>query len=356
MSKWELEYREVKNQEKYPAIAEELLSRIKGHRYGRRMPPVRALAVEFSVSTRTMQKALTQLINSSWICPEGVRGNRINYQKDSRQRNGVVCIFVNSAVAAEDPLIVELLELIRNAGCQALLKNVPDFDSMSRYETVSSMPVDGFIFLFSSIRQKLCEVLSLADIPFVSANQLPEHFSGSWCDFDYRQAYREMLSQLSAAGIRRIALHDLPRFSGSQERIKVMWKELMEEFKIPRRYRFPVLGRRKSDLLEEDLNEHLDEWFSRRCIPQAVICRSGREEFFAEQLQKRFKLRVPEDVKIFKADNRTGGGGSHLGQIFFQTPYNELAHVTWELFQKKARGESDSSKLVTARFGGIKGL
>lgn len=340
---------------KHPEITETILARIKDHQYGRKLPPVRKLAAEFSVSTRTMQKAMTSLINSQWIIPNGSGGNWINYQKSIRKKNGVVCVFTNFPCRKDDPLVEGIAKLIRESGRQLLLADMPDLSKMTDYKTVSRMPVDGFIFLFSSIRQKLCEVLSLADIPFVSANQLPEHFSGSWCDFDYRQAYREMLSQLIAAGIRRIALHDLPRFSDSQERIKVMWKELMEEFKIPRRYRFPVLGRRKSDLLEKDLNEHLDEWFSRRFYPQAVICRSGAGEFFAEQLQKRFKLKVPDDVKIFKADSK-GTAEAPLGQIFFYAPYNELAHAAWELFQQKARGGSDSSKLLPARFGGIKGL
>ena len=331
----------MKNQSKYPEIAEEILFRIKSHRYGVKLPPVRELAADFSVSTRTMQKALAQLINSCWILPDGANGTRINYQKSTRKKNGVICIFTNSALHTEDPLIKELLKLIRSSGNQVMLANMPDLNKMSCYETVSRMPVDGFIFLFSSIRQKLCEVLTLADIPFVSANQLPEKFPGSWCDFDFKEAYRQMFRKLIGEGITRIALHDLPHFSGRQDWITSIWKEMMEEFHIPRRFRFPVLGKRVSDLLEQDLDAHLDEWFLRRYTPQAVICRSRAASYFAARIPERFALQVPENVKIFEINNQMGISPPPVRRICFDTPYTLLAHAVWELFQAKMRGEED---------------
>ena len=345
---------EMNNQAKYPEIAEEILSRIKQHKYGAKLPPVRELAADFSVSTRTMQKALTRLVNSCWILPDGVNGTRINYQKSVRRKNGVICIFTNSADGSEDPLIRELLVLIRKAGCQAMLASMPDLSRMSRYEVVSRMPVDGFIFLFSSIRQKLCEVLTLADIPFVSANQLPESFPGSWCDFDFRDAYRQVFREFTGKGIFRIALHDIPHFSDQQDGIKAIWKEMMEEFHIPRRFRFPVLGRRETGSLEKDLDGHLDEWFSRRCVPQAIICRSKSAAFFAERIPERFGLRVPEDVMIFEIE-KSGSVSQHpVRRIIFNTPYAELAHAVWELFQLKMNGHGDASRSVAATLAEIR--
>lgn len=338
------------NQAKYPEIAEELLSRIRKHHYEGKLPPVRTLASEFAVSTRTMQKALTQLINAERIFPDGVNGNRINYQKRKRGKNGVICIFVNSAVSTDDPLTRELLLLIRRAGYQVMLANMPDLNKMSHFETVSRMPVDGFIFLFSSIREKLCEVLTLADIPFVAGNQLPEKYPGPWCDFDFKEAYRQMLKALAAEGINRIALHDLPRFSNNQEWIKVVWKELMDEFHIPRRFRYPVLGKRSSDALEKDLDAHLEQWFSRRFAPQAIICRSTAAPYFSSKVSA---MACSCDVKIFDIGSGTGPSLPGIGRICIKNPYNELACCIWELFQRKMKGEPDSFKTVSAAFEGI---
>lgn len=341
------------NQAKYPEIAEELLSRIKQHHYEGKLPPVRNLAAEFAVSTRTMQKALTQLINAERILPDGVNGNRINYQKRKRRKNGIICIFVSHAVSADDPLTRELLLLIKHSGYQVMLANMPDLNKMSHYETVSRMPVDGFIFLYSTIREKLCEVLTLADIPFVSGNQLPGKFPGPWCDFDFKEAYRQMLKALAAAGICRIALHDLPHFSNNQEWIRAVWKELMEEFRIPRRFRYPVLGKRSSNTLESDFDAHLEEWFSRRFVPQAIVCRSQAASYFASKVEERFGLKVPDDVKIFEIDKGLNSSYPAVGRICFNTPYNELAHGIWELFQRKMNGEIDTFKTVAATFEGI---
>ena len=111
---------------KHPEIAETILSRIKDHQYGKRLPSVRMLAAEFSVSTRTIQKAMTSLINSQWVIPNGFRGNWINYQKSSRKKNGAVCVFTNSPCSKKDPLVGELTRLIRESGRHLLLEEAPD--------------------------------------------------------------------------------------------------------------------------------------------------------------------------------------------------------------------------------------
>ena len=339
---------------KHPEITETILARIKDHQYGRKLPPVRKLAAEFSVSTRTMQKAMTSLINSQWIIPNGSGGNWINYQKSIRKKNGVVCVFTNFPCRKDDPLVEGIAKLIRESGRQLLLADMPDLSKMTDYKTVSRMPVDGFIFLFSSISQQLCDVLTLAEIPFVCANQLPANFLGSWCDFDYRNAYREIVRLLLASGISRIAFHDLPHFSGRQDGIKNIWKELMDEFNIPRRFRFPVLGKRSSASLEIDLDAHLENLFSRRDVPQAVICRSGASEYLVEKIISRYGLRVPEDVRVYELNRACCKSPAEF--IDVSVSYRELAGRVWQIFLHKLQGNENISGFVEAKLISIQGF
>lgn len=339
---------------KHPEIAETILLRIKDHQYGKRLPSVRMLAAEFSVSTRTIQKAMTSLINSQWVIPNGFRGNWINYQKSIRKKNGAVCVFTNFPCSKKDPLVGELTRLIRESGRHLLLEEAPDQNRMTDYKTISRMPVDGFIFLFSSISQRLCDVLSLAEIPFVCANQLPVNFEGSWCDFDYRGAYRDIIRTLRAEGMFRIAFHDLPHFSDRQDGIKSMWKELMEEFDVPRRFRYPVLGKRSAGPLEKDLDAHLEEWFARRDKPQVIICRSGASEYFSQKIVSRYALRVPEDVRIYEL-NRTDVKPP-VGLINVFRSYPDLAHEVWKIFLHKLQGKENIFSFVETKLVSIQCL
>ena len=326
---------------KYPEITLELLERIRNHSYGRNLPPVRELSREFRVSSRTMQKALARLISGNWIIPGGRRGNRINYDKQARQRKGVICIFTNLLVNKDDPLIVILQNQIQAAGYQVIMAEFPDFEQMRQYHVVSRMPVDGFIFLYSTIRYQLCEALTLAEIPFVCMNRLPEGFPGAWCDFDYLMAYRLLLKEIFGRGIRRVAIHDLPSFSGRQDNLRAIWKTLMEEFSVPRRFRFPVLGGHEGKPLEEALKEHLRQWFNRRDKPELIFCNSGHSDFFLRHLKEHYHLDVPGDIQLLeKRSLRNAANAEGVGMVSMHLPYDQLAKGGWELLQRQFDGEA----------------
>ena len=333
---------------KHPEITYELLARIKSHRYGRRLPSVRELSSEFHVSSRTMQKALTKLISGNWLNPEGRRGNQINYDKSVHQKSGVICVFTNQCTIQNDPLIGEFQRLIETSGYKVMLVDLPDLEQMRQYDVVSRMPVDGFIFLYSTSRYQLCETLTLAEIPFVCCNRLPDGFPGAWCDFDYLPVYRKLVNAVFDSGFHCVAIHDLPRFSGRSDGLIKIWKVLMEERNVPRRFRFPVLGKQSGAPLEEDLKSHVRQWFERRDKPEVILCNSGHSVFFRKYLKEQYHLSVPRDVKLVEVlrDNSEVPLPEGVIGVSVSNPYTALANVGWRLFLQQLAGGGAGNAMV----------
>ncbi|MBQ6473810.1 MAG: GntR family transcriptional regulator, partial [Victivallales bacterium] len=278
---------------KHSQITQDIEAGIRSRRWRDKLPTVRELAAAYQVSSRTMQKALAPLRQSRLILPEGSRGSLINYSRQPRRHSGIIGIYANlrHQGVASDPLLSTLQTLVEESGYRPFFANMPAPELFDNEDFWRDTPLDGYIFVYSTIRMPLVSTLRMAGIPFVCANRLPERIPVSWVDFDHQPALRQVVEKLLQCGYRRLALYDRPSYSTHSDTSRNTWKKLMDELGVPRRHRYQVGGIRNDHPLQ-DLAQCLDTWYARSQPPQAIITwNSAADE--AQKLLLQHKRTLP---------------------------------------------------------------
>ena len=313
---------------KHKFISARIMRAVAERQWKDKLPPVRTLAAMFSVSSRTVQKALQTVYASGMVIPHGARGNLICYKTEKRPGTGTVGIYANLAESNinADPLICHLVALVKEAGLHPFIANMPDNTFWEDEHFWRNVPVDGYIFANSSVRLPLAETLRMAGVPFVCANQLPPRVPGSWADFDHTPVLRSLLETLIRQEIRRVALYDKPSFSNSSGNLKKVWKSLMDEFHIPHRYRYDISAARGGSLAE-----HFDSWFSRELVPEAVILWNPR--YSEEVLPYFYSRNMPLPLMIRKYSRKNQLASDEIITFRQNNDYKLLAEKVWGIFQ-----------------------
>jgi hypothetical protein len=191
---------------KYKAIALTLENNIKANIYNEKLPPVRSLVAEFCVGNPTMNKALKILVKKGLIIPSGPKGNIINKKDTIRPKTNVIAIFCDTGShnPNNDPLLDELKLCAEYDGYKLLFMNTPDPNVFDDEQFWSSAWVDGYIFVYSSIKKEIAYKLHNHSVPFVVANRLPAEFGAHWVDFNLRKSLRVLVKTLIEAGRKQI--------------------------------------------------------------------------------------------------------------------------------------------------------
>ena len=317
---------------KHSQITQDIEAGIRSRRWRDKLPTVRELAAEYRVSSRTMQKALAPLRQSRLILPEGSRGSLINYKRQPRRHSGIIGIYANlrHQGVASDPLLSKLQTLVEASGYRPFFANMPVPELFDNEEFWRDTPLDGYIFVYSTIRMPLVSTLRMAGIPFVCANRLPEHIPVSWVDFDHQPALRQIVEILLQTGYLRLALYDRPSYSTHSDTSRNIWKNLMDELGVPRRHRYKVGGMRNEHPLQ-DLEQCLDSWYVRSRPPQAIITwNSSANE--AEKLLRAHKRPIPLLIQRFTCT--TSLDERHC-TVQENPDYTRLAVEAWRLLSRE---------------------
>ena len=315
---------------KHKFISARIMRAVAERQWKDKLPPVRTLAAMFSVSSRTVQKALQTVYASGMVIPHGARGNLICYKTEKRPGTGTVGIYANLAESNinADPLICHLVALVKEAGLHPFIANMPDNTFWEDEHFWRNVPVDGYIFANSSVRLPLAETLRMAGVPFVCANQLPPRVPGSWADFDHTPVLRSLLETLIRQEIRRVALYDKPSFSNSSGNLKKVWKSLMDEFHIPHRYRYDISAARGGSLAEQ-----FGSWFDRELVPEAVIL--WNPKYSEEVLPYFYSRNIPLPLILRKHSRKNQIIPDEIITFRQNNDYKLLAEKVWEIFQKQ---------------------
>lgn len=211
-------------QDKYNLIADHLEQRIANGEFEHRLPPCRQLVLEYSVSKRTLGKALKRIKTAGFILP-GARGTYLNPERRPRKRVNTIAVICEKKV-------------IKNQNCEYSLQLMRDLAESAGFnlQTLESseaenFPADGFIF-FDYYNYKLAERLYRNGFAAVSLNSQASNSPLSYVDLSYSEALIRAINALIRKGITRIAFYH--PMSNSADSF-ANWKKLYTEFIQERR-------------------------------------------------------------------------------------------------------------------------
>jgi DNA-binding LacI/PurR family transcriptional regulator len=319
---------------KHKQITRILKENIASRVYSDRLPPVRQLAEDFNVSTRTISKALKPLVGKGMVISKGAEGCYVNHRRAVRPQTGIVGLLVNFdwTRLERDPLLASLQQAIERDGYKLIFSNV-DASQFTDMEFWRSNYVDGYIFVYSSFDLHLANELKSLGIPFVVGNRLPESFGAPWVDFDHLPALRFVVGKLLEAGYQRLALHNLPNFSKHIDYIVQIWKETMNYYGVPRKNRYEVFGLCDGESPELTVERHVDRWLASKEPPEVVISWNSRTSLLVKALEKR-NISVPEDILLLSIRDDDSSAVS----VDLKLPYASLGKKIWELFKQELEG------------------
>lgn len=195
-------------QTKHTLLSDLIEENIRKSIYQHKLPPVRTMAAEFNVSSRTLNKALKPLIEKGLIIQNGPMGTLINNGSSCRRNTRTIGVFCNmkNPHPHTDFMLKELQTQILNDNYNPLFMNVPDAELFNNEKFWELNWVDGYIFAYNSINKSTAGILNKHGVPFVAANRVPPEWASSWVDFDNESALQNIVKQLMAAGHKTIAL------------------------------------------------------------------------------------------------------------------------------------------------------
>ena len=203
-----MQYRWIMNDTKHMEISELIEERIRQGVYAGKLPPVRKLSDDLSISTRTLNKALKPLVARGLLIPDGPRGIIIQSGTVPRKKTGIVGVFSSgrSVFSKDNVLINSLKNLMERDNFRILLMCMLDDELYADPKFWSSNWLDGYIFIYSSFNKKLASEMRKNNIPFVAANRIPPEYGINCVDFDHAGALRKGVDYLYRRGCRNIAI------------------------------------------------------------------------------------------------------------------------------------------------------
>ncbi|MFA7231052.1 MAG: GntR family transcriptional regulator [Victivallaceae bacterium] len=317
------------NEVKHKSISSILEKNIRNNTYKHKLPTVRFLSSEFSVSTRTLNKALKPLVQKGLVIPGGPQGNLINSNKSIRPKTNIVGIFCCGASPdfQNDPLLKELKLKVEEDGCKAIFMNSPGTNDFEDEKFWTSSWIDGYIFVYSTINKELAYLLSKNNVPFVVANRLPAECGAHWVDFNLEKSMQTMVEYLADIGRRNIMLAfsriHLPSYV---EYIKNTWKTISRNYSaqtISEPLYIPGKNANKKieTCVEYFLTNNADAVVLIRISPTGIRARlseTGKQ--------------INTDYSMVYNSYEIEDSAENIPCMF--VPYSKLADETWELFKK----------------------
>ena len=330
------------SQTKYTEISSLIETRIRDSVYSNRLPPARALAEEFMISTRTLNKALKPLAAKGLIIPDGPRGILVNPGPNPRKKTGIVAVFVSgkNLPSEENPLVARLKESMAHDNFKMLLMSTLDDELYMNSQFWTSNWLDGYIFLYSSFRKEFVANIKKKGIPFIAANWIPPEYGVSCVEFDNLGALRKAGEYLYRNGCRRIALDfkyiALPHM---HDRIQRGFLDILSNYEISNPDYFHC---GKAD--EENFaQKHAEYFLALKEPPDAVIVYHQSAAIF-ENAFRNAGLLCPRDVRFVELGLDSYKPGEYP---YLSANYRKLADSVWSVFLK---GLKDPSAETISKF------
>ena len=191
---------------KYIDLSRQLKKAIESGKWQNRLPGVFRLAEEYGVDPATVSKALKIIEKEGIVTINGRRGTFIS-GREPRPVHKIIGVVGAGEDTRADLLIIKEYFKLFNYDVMAisqnddLLKNNPQF--------WTKLPVDGLIFMYSTLTAGLISELRQSGMPFVSANKIVDLPGITWVDFGSEDGLADLIRHFYGLGHRRIAFAEI---------------------------------------------------------------------------------------------------------------------------------------------------
>ena len=304
----------------YHDLSEKLEVYIRDRGLSGRLPGLGPLSREFGVNPLTMSKAVRLLEEKGVVTINGTRGTFVNGTRPKRPVYKVIGL-VGVTKLDERDYILDNLEPYAMKKDYHLLGIAGSSELFTQKMTLlTSFPVDGLIFCYSSLTTAIADYLHGKGIPILACNRRPDIPWLDTVDFDHDTLYRNIFSHLWKLGHRRIAVLAIPvpkEYHHIEEWVNgICRKYLGDDYDDELYYPLPSIKSNPPDPkeIQVPLLRILNHAFSLPEPPTAFIVPARYAVKFKELLLAR-EVRIPEDVSLVSF-------GSEILQEFTQAYFD----------------------------------
>jgi len=188
---------------KYIELSEKIAIKIQTGEWKGRMPGVIKLSRELNVNPATVAKAFKILEKKGILSIDGTRGSFINNPKPRPQYKMIGVIGISdSPIYAEEWHAMEAATAKAGYRIIGIAHNNELF--VNDMEILLRFPVDGFIFLYSSLTYEIATFLRKHNIMFVACSNTVGIPDVNFVDFDPENIFEKSLRHLIDRNHRRI--------------------------------------------------------------------------------------------------------------------------------------------------------
>lgn len=194
---------------KYIDLSKVLEKAIETGKWHDRLPGVLRLAAEYNVDPATISKALKLLEQKGIVTINGRRGTFISKHgtRPIHKIIGVVGASEEDNVTCHDLAIIK--EYFKNLNYEVIAISQNDDLLRTNPQFWAKLPIDGLIFMYSTLTRELISELRQNGMPFVSTNKIIGLPGISWVDFGGTDALAELIRYFHKLGHRHIAFVDI---------------------------------------------------------------------------------------------------------------------------------------------------
>lgn len=292
---------------KYIELSEKIAEGIRNGLWQERLPGVIKLSKELKADPATISKAFKVLADKGLVTINGKKGTYITQpgQKAKHKVIGIIGIQKDNTQLHSD----EFSEIEKSAeknGYRVIgiaHSNKLFADDMN---LLLQFPVDGYIFMYSSLTFEIAAFLKQKGVKFVAANK-PVGISGvNWVDFDSEAAFRGGMEYLIKQGHKKIAYIEFhnPNYMYSARMLSV-YKDICAENELAFNESFFVS--RDVKPYYKLYGEEYEQAYGFECandlvkesnIPTAVMITGTKKGIGLRQGLKKHNLIVPDDISV----------------------------------------------------------
>ena len=216
---------------KYLDIAVEIIDRIRCGIYSDKLPPVRALAEEFSTAKQTAFRAVQRLSQHGIISGARARGTFIDRSHLPCSGKIALAAFeVKTAAGRRRRAFERLCEQIENDGFTPVPWILPWDRPPFLAQRLLHDDWAGVIFFNSCLTQDICQELEMRRIPFISGNVMPGCPQVNFVETNTFEQMENILQKLLQQGYRRIAMRNISPLEGYNRYCRSRWKKMLGKY------------------------------------------------------------------------------------------------------------------------------
>ena len=188
---------------KHDELTLRLLDAVRSQRYGERFPALRELGGEYGAALRTVCKAVEPLLAAGLVQP-GPHGSVIRRFNSGRNFRTIGVVGVTFDVPGDDAMSRALGPIAEAAGYDVIDIRLKDNVLRDDPEYLVHFPVDGILFIYSSMSAVSLAALRRAGIPLVAGAKWWGPGKVVQSDGDLASGYRKLVNTLRKLGHKRI--------------------------------------------------------------------------------------------------------------------------------------------------------